>query len=106
MPVIGPDSVFQTQSGNKLSKSNTVICRGTGNDRLSEFGHNFTLTVHPHNEHLFVLNGDAEEVPMPEEIAIPENESEEETVDNLLDTLDSEKIDKEEINADDFDFTL
>ena len=43
---------------------------------------------------------------MPEEIAIPENESEEETVDNLLDTLDSEKIDKEEINADDFDFTL
>lgn len=106
MPVIGPDSVFQTQSGNKLSKSNTVICRGTGNDRLSEFGHNFTLTVHPHNEHLFVLNGDAEEVPMPEEIVIPENESKEETVDNLLDTLDSEKIDKEEINADDFDFTL
>ena len=103
MPVIGPDRVFQTKGGNKLSKTNTVICKGTGNDRLSEYGHNFTLVAHPNNGELFVLNGDAEDIPVPEEIKISESED---IVDNLLNDLDSEKLDKEEINATDFDFSL
>lgn len=103
MPIIGPSKIFQTQGGNKLSKSNTVICRGTGNDRLSEFGHNFTLTAHPHNDQLFVLNGDAvKEQIVPEELEIKEDAD----VDNLIDSLDSENIDKEEISSDDFDFTF
>lgn len=103
MPIIGPSNVFQTQGGNKLSKSNTVICRGTGNDRLSEFGHNFVLTAHPHNDQLFVLNGDAvKEQIVPEELEIKEDAD----VDNLIDSLDSENIDKEEISSDDFDFTF
>ena len=103
MPVIGSDQIFQTKGGNKLSKANTVICKGTGNDRLSEFGHNFTLVAHPNNDKLFVLNGDAEDIPVPEEINISESED---TVDNLLNDLDSEKLDKEEINASDFNFSL
>lgn len=103
MPIIGPSKVFQTQGGNKLSKSNTVICRGTGNDRLSEFGHNFTLIVHPHNDALFILNGDAvKEHIVPEEIEIKE----EDNVDELLNSIDSENVDKEEISSDDFDFTF
>lgn len=107
VPIIGTDATFQTQGGNKLSKSNTVICRGTGNDRLSEYGHTFVLTVHPHNDSLFVLNGDAvrEEIAAPEEIKVPEKEKEQE-VDNLLDNLDSKAEDTEEINTDDFDFTF
>ena len=107
MPVLGSNTIFKTQGGNKLSKTNTVICRGTGNDRLSEFGHNFILKVHPHNEQLFVLEGDAEkkEIPVPEEIKIQEDRSED-TVDDLLNSLDSEELDKEEINANDFNFSL
>lgn len=108
MPVIGSDSVFNTQGGNKLSKSNTVICRGTGNDRLSEFGHNFILVQHPNNEQLFVLNGDAErkEIPVPDEIKIPESDNKEDSVEDLLNNIDEKEIDSEDIKSDDFDFTL
>lgn len=42
-PVIGINTAFKVGSGNKLSKKNTVPCRGLGNSNLSKYGKEFRL---------------------------------------------------------------
>ena len=60
VPVIGSDEVWKTKGGNKLTKSLTVACRGSKNEELSKFGHEFTLVPHEKKEGLFILqNGTA-----------------------------------------------
>ena len=59
VPVIGTDEAFRTKGGNKLTKSNTVACRGSKNEELSKYGKVFSLTPHATKEGLFVLTGDA-----------------------------------------------
>lgn len=53
VPVIGSNSVFNTQGGNKLSKNNTVSCRGKANEELSKYGTVFALQ--PKGNGLFYL---------------------------------------------------
>lgn len=56
-PLIGLDISFgMKENGNKLTKSNTVACRGNANSVLSEFGTRFT--IEPYEDKIFKLIGD------------------------------------------------
>ena len=58
VPVIGTDEAFGTKGGNKLTKSNTIACRGSKNEELSKYGKEFILAVHPSKAGLFVLTSE------------------------------------------------
>ena len=55
VPVIGTNTAFGISSGNKLTKSNTVACRGSNHDELSKHGTEFILVPHPNKDGLFIL---------------------------------------------------
>lgn len=56
-PLIGLETSFPGKaSGNKLTKTNTVACRGNSNSTLAEFGTRFS--VEPYKTGLFKLVGD------------------------------------------------
>ena len=58
VPVIGTDEAFGTKGGNKLTKSNTIACRGSKNEELSKYGKEFVLAIHPSKAGLFVLTSE------------------------------------------------
>lgn len=58
VPVIGTDEAFGTKGGNKLTKSNTIACRGSKNEELSKYGKEFVLAAHPSKVGLFVLTSE------------------------------------------------
>ena len=58
VPIIGTDEAFGTKGGNKLTKSNTIACRGSKNEELSKYGKEFVLAVHPSKSGLFVLTSE------------------------------------------------
>ena len=58
VPVIGTDAAFGTKGGNKLTKSNTIACRGSKNEELSKYGKEFVLAIHPSKAGLFVLTSE------------------------------------------------
>lgn len=62
-PVIGTDEAFGTKGGNKLTKSNTVACRGSKNEELSKYGSEFKLIPHPTKSGLFILSS-GENIPI------------------------------------------
>lgn len=83
-PIIGSDSNFGTQTGNRLTKSLTVSYRGDKYDRLIKFGTEFKLKP-TDQEGIFSMVGnkvDTKEVP--EELVNINNELE------SLDSLDEE----------------
>lgn len=98
-PIIGLNIAFNTAGGNKLSKSNTVICKGANNERLSEYGNVFVLTQHPNNPDLFVLEGNAAPKQKPAEIVVPDEEEVDDFVSELMEETDT-------VTASDFNFTL
>ena len=58
-PLIGLSISFGgKESGNKLTKSNTVACRGNSNTTLAEFGNKFT--IEPYGNMVFKLVGDTQ----------------------------------------------
>ena len=58
VPIIGTDEAFGTKGGNKLTKSNTIACRGSKNEELSKYGKEFVLATHPSKAGLFVLTSE------------------------------------------------
>lgn len=58
IPVIGSDTVFGTRGGCKLTKSNTVACRGSKNDELAKYGTIFEIIPHESKQGLFILKGE------------------------------------------------
>ena len=58
VPIIGTDEAFGTKGGNKLTKSNTIACRGSKNEELSKYGKEFVLAIHPSKTGLFVLTSE------------------------------------------------
>lgn len=79
IPVIGTDEAFGTKGGNKLTKSNTVACRGSKNEELSKYGTEFTILAHDSKEGLFILSSgeipiSQEELNGDENIALEEDE--------------------------------
>jgi hypothetical protein len=103
IPVIGSDEAFGTKGGNKLTKTNTVSCRGKANEELSAFGTEFTLEEHPNKSGLFILRGENTPNVSPEATKKqPEPEDEDEI--KLDEDLENEEEDTLEISDDDFNF--
>lgn len=90
-PVIGTDSAFNSKSGNKLTKSNTVSYRGKANEKLAEYGTTFTLEP-TEDEGIYFMVGDQ----TPKEIVVPDE------IIDIEDELDMIELDE----CKDFDFTL
>ena len=59
VPVIGTSVAFGISSGNKLTKSNTVACRGHNREELVKYGEEFTLVPHPSKPGLFILTSES-----------------------------------------------
>lgn len=96
-PVIGKNSAWKTEGGNRLTKSLTVSMRGKANDELSKYGSLFGLEA-TDKEGLFKMKGDAPELPKEtEEIANPED------IDDLEALID-EDVDNETITNFKFEF--
>lgn len=62
VPIIGTNVAFGISSGNKLTKSNTVACRGNNRDELAKHGTEFTLVPHPSKENLFILHSGEKQI--------------------------------------------
>lgn len=98
-PIIGTDVSWKTKSGNKITKSLTVSCRGNANELLSKYGDTFTVTPWKGHEGLFVLigNKDRSEEPVIEDknikIKEDDNSVEDLPLDTELDNDDAYKID-------------
>lgn len=103
VPVIGCNTAFGTQGGNRLTKSNTVSYRGKNHDLLEEFGTVFSFRG-TDKEGIFELIGDK---PIPtqsedENVKIVDEEVEEiGRPEDLVGIVDG---DATELNADDIDF--
>lgn len=105
-PIIGTDTAWKTKSGNKLTKSLTVSCRGNANELLSKYGDTFTVTPWKGHEGLFVMIGNkdrSEEEPTikDDNISIKEDEN---PVEDL--PLDTELDDEEAYKIDDISFEI
>lgn len=61
IPVIGTNTAFGVSSGNKLTKSNTVACRGNNREELAKHGAEFTIKPHPNKGGIFILVSDKDE---------------------------------------------
>ena len=79
------------KTGNRLTKTYTVSCRGSRHDNLAEYGDVFEVTPYEGKEGYFKLKGNIEKeddiVDVPEEISNPE-ELEEDIVDDSVDVGD------------------
>ena len=64
--------------GNRLTKSNTISCRGSKHDNLSDFGNVFEVVAYEGKNGFFKLIGDNQPeddiVELPEELSSPEEE--------------------------------
>lgn len=101
VPVIGTDEAFKTKGGNKLTKSNTVACRGSKNEELSKYGRVFEIAPHDSKDGLFILTGDSAPEALPagdENIAIDESDE-----DLLLDVDLSALVDEKDANIEEID---
>ena len=105
VPVIGCNTAFGTQGGNRLTKSNTVSYRGKNHDLLEEYGTVFSFKE-TDKEGIYELIGDK---PIPEEkedenVKIVDEEVEEiGRPEDLVGIVDG---DATEISADDIDFNF
>ena len=97
IPVIGSDEAFGTRCGNRLTKSNTVACRGSKHEELIKYGTVFQIVPHDSKAGLFILKGDAQVDTLDGDENV--NIDEEIDISQLIDDKDVE-----EINS--FDFTL
>lgn len=97
IPVIGTDEAFGTRGGNRLTKSNTVACRGSKHEELVKYGNVFQIIPHDSKAGLFILKGDAQI----DTLDGDENVSIDEEID-ISQLIDDKDV--EEINS--FDFTL
>ena len=73
------------KSGNRLTKTFTVSCRGSKHDNLAEYGDTFEVIPYESKDGYFKLKGNVEKeddiIDVPEEITNPDNFEEEGTVD-------------------------
>lgn len=107
VPIIGSNEAFGTKSGNKLTKSLTVSCRGKANEELSQYGTTFTITAHPIKEGLFILNGDKiiPEQQVDDAVEIKEDQSDVD-LDSELDDLLAEDSTDNITEITNFDFNI
>jgi virulence-associated protein VagC len=99
-PVIGTDEVFGTKSGNRVTKTFTVSCRGSKQEELSSHGTEFIIEPHPTKENLFILKSTEENISE----AIEDDTVEIPLDDELQDIIDDP--DTTEIDSSIFNFNL
>lgn len=87
-PIIGKDTAWGTKSGNKLTKSLTVSCRGNANSLLSEYGDTFSITPWQGREGLFVLVGNKDRTTPDENVEVTEDENPENDLETIQDAID------------------
>lgn len=87
-PIIGKDTAWGTKSGNKLTKSLTVSCRGNANSLLSEYGDTFSITPWQGYEGLFVLVGNKDRTTPDENVEVTEDENPENDLEAIQDAID------------------
>jgi hypothetical protein len=78
--VITPIMLEDPSKGNRLTKSNTISCRGSKNDNLLEYGDVFVVVPYEGKNNVFKLIGNKEQpeddiIDVPEEITDPEDDS-------------------------------
>lgn len=94
VPVIGADRIFGTKQGCKLTKSNTVACRGSKNAELAKHGDVFEIIPHDSKPGLFILKGNSVEE-FPEEVSeiniedLDENLPLDASIEDLIDDKDA-----------------
>lgn len=102
VPIIGSDEVWGTKSGNKLTKSLTVACRGSKNEELSKFGKEFTLIPHDKKEGLFILQNESTKIEIDDEIEDLQDLEEAISLPvdvDLQDLIDDSDADIKEVNS-------
>ena len=105
VPVIGCNTAFGTQGGNRLTKSNTVSYRGKNHDLLAEYGTVFSFKE-TDKEGIYQLIGDK---PLPEEKEDENVQIVDEDVAEIGRPEDLDGIvdgDATEVNIDDVDFNF
>ena len=102
VPVIGTSIAFGISSGNKLTKSNTVACRGHNREELAKYGEEFVLVPHPSKPGLFILTSESVK---PEQLIGDDNVSVEggEDEDLPFDLDVKELVDDEDANITEID---
>lgn len=112
VPVIGTEDAFNTKGGNKLTKTNTVSCRGKANEELSTYGTVFTLSENPDGTGTFILTGDkAPETPVVTDEAVDtEDEDIRKDLEEIGDSINTDpnesEDDTEEVDSDELDTIL
>ena len=89
-PVLGTDEAFKCKSGNRLTKSFTVACRGANNEALAAYGTIFELTENPDGSGTFILKGEKTPDLPPDDEAVAANVPLPEGLDVNLDNLDDD----------------
>ena len=94
---ITPIMLEDMAKGNRLTKTNTISCRGSKHDNLSEYGSVFDIVPYEGKDGWFKLVGDAPQkeddtVEIPDEISDPEE--------------DEVDVDADGVEAADIDFNL
>ena len=89
-PVLGTDEAFKCKSGNRLTKSFTVACRGTNNEALAAYGTIFELSENPDGSGTFILKGEKTPDLPPDDEAITADVPLPEGLDVDLDTIDDD----------------
>lgn len=103
IPVIGTDAVFKTKSGCKLTKSNTVSCRGSKNTELAKYGDVFEIVEHDSQPGLFILKGNLTSESENSEFEITEEEENLPLDVDFEDLIDDKDAEITEIDANFFD---
>ena len=84
--------IMQKDSGNRLTKTYTISCRGSKHDNLSEYGNIFEMIPYEGKEGYFKLKGNVEKeddiIDVPEEITNPEEFDDEMDSDSGVDISD------------------
>ena len=88
--------MMQADSGNRLTKTYTISCRGSKHDNLAEYGDVFEVLPYEGKEGFFKLKGNQEKeddiIDVPEEIIDPEKFSDDENI-NDDDSVDMSDFD-------------
>jgi hypothetical protein len=94
--ITNPVIMLDEKEGNRLTKTNTISCRGSKRDEILKFGNIFTIEEHPSVVGTFLMKGNIE---IEDDIVdIPEEIASDEEIDNSFDASDGD------INFDDFQF--
>lgn len=104
IPVIGTNTAFGISSGNRLTKSNTVACRGSNHDELAKYGSEFILVPHPSKQGIFLLTPSGNKVPVIEDYSIKVDGNEGEDMPFNLDLSELISEQDENITEVDSDF--